>query len=167
MQFSNNLVTELIIPTGTPFAPGFDVIGIGAAAPPELQAQGFTVGMIIYNSAWNPSLSTPQVKYIFLGTLATAGQGAEFFIGFAVAPNAAANPNNVILNNGLSLETLNRAGQTTTSGMVSQLELVNGNGHPVGIMVESDAAGDGQIFAATDSGTQPPSGSTSAVRLIG
>lgn len=166
MQFSNNLVTELIIPTGTPFAPGFDVIGIGAAAPPELAAAGFTIGMIIYNSAWNPSLSTPQVKYIFLGTLATAGVGAEFFIGFAVAPNAAANPNNVLLNNGLTLETLNRSGVTTASGMVSQLQMDNGNGQGIAVIGETAAGtGNGQVAAQNNGST--PSGTTSHTILIG
>jgi len=75
MQFTNNLVDELIIPAGTPFAPGFDVIGIGAQAPPELQAEGFSVGMIIYNSEWDPTLTTPQVKYMFLGSKVQAGTG--------------------------------------------------------------------------------------------
>jgi hypothetical protein len=166
MQFSNNLVTELIIPTGTPFAPGYDVIGIGAAAPPELAAAGFTIGMIIYNSAWNPSLTTPQVKYIFLGTLAQAGSGAEFFIGFAVAPNAAANPNNVLLNNGLSLETLNRTGVTTASGMVSQLQIDNGNGQGIALIAETVAGtGNGQV-AAQNNGSTPSGGTTHSI-LIG
>jgi len=102
------------------------VIGIGAQAPPELQAEGFSVGMIIYNSEWDPTLTTPQVKYMFLGSKVQAGTGGLFFIGMAVAPNAAANPNNVVLNNGLQIEALNAAGQATTSGMITQVAAFNG-----------------------------------------
>jgi len=104
------------------------------------------------------------VKYMFLGSKVQAGTGGLFFIGMAVAPNAAANPNNVVLNNGLQIEALNAAGQATTSGMITQVAAFNGNGNPVGVMVEDDTTGDGTVFALTNGGSPPTT--TSHVRLI-
>jgi len=40
--------------------------------------------MIIYNSEWDPTLTTPQVKYMFLGSKVQAGTGGLFFIGMAL-----------------------------------------------------------------------------------
>lgn len=95
MQFTNNLTTEIIVPSGTPFLPGNNVIGIGIELPPELAAyepygSGSTVeaALIFYSSVWDPTATTPRVKYQWLGVVTDpAANGAFISIGTAVCNN--------------------------------------------------------------------------------
>lgn len=66
MQFSGNVVSEIVIPNNVPFEPGNDVIGIGFSIPPELQAIGFIAAVIFYNSQYSPTSTLPRVVYQFI-----------------------------------------------------------------------------------------------------
>src|ERR1700744_18970 len=66
MQFSGNVVSEIVIPNNVPFEPGYDVIGIGFAVPEELQANGFNAAIIFYNSQWSSTSTEARVVYQFV-----------------------------------------------------------------------------------------------------
>jgi hypothetical protein len=91
MGWTNTEQTELVAPTGTPFAPGNDVIGFGTQLPPELAAYGVTAAIVIYNDQWDASLTTPCIKFSWIGMSDT-----YLCLGLAITANPSANPVAVI-----------------------------------------------------------------------
>jgi hypothetical protein len=53
MQFPQQLVTEITVPNNVPFAPGYDVIGIGSQVPQPLIDAGYPAAIIFYSSGYS------------------------------------------------------------------------------------------------------------------
>lgn len=71
MQFPQQVVTEITAPNNVTFAPGNNVSGFGVEVPPELSAAGFSNAFVMYTTAWNPSNTTPTIKFWFIAANAT------------------------------------------------------------------------------------------------
>ena len=110
MQFSNNNVTEIVVPAGVPFSPGFDVIGIGTELPPELAAyepigggDPVVAAIVFYSAAYNPNGTTPQVKFFWIGIGSSPSiEASSLNIGVGIVANASVSQVAVI-NSGLSV----------------------------------------------------------------
>jgi len=96
MQFGPDALQELIAPAGVPFTEGFDVIGFGTALPPELASYyPFGVGgnpiraaIIFYNSAWDPTSTTPLIKFHFIAPSSDpALKVAALILGMGICNN--------------------------------------------------------------------------------
>lgn len=87
MGWTNDQATEITAPAGTPFLPGNDVIGFGTELPPELAAFGVTAAIVIYNNGWDAALTTPCVKFTFIGMAAT-----YLCVGLGITANPHVNP---------------------------------------------------------------------------
>ena len=94
MQFSNNNVTEIVAPTGVPFAPGEDVIGFGTDVPPALAAAGIPAAILFFNSGYSPTNTWPSVKYAFIGSFSgvTTGPGGAALGGIVIGMGIVTNP---------------------------------------------------------------------------
>lgn len=112
------MADSVIAPTTATFAPGNDVVGlvVNTALPAELAAwlpfDGATTykvssAQVTYNSAWNPSATTPQIKYTFIA-FASNAFSAGIFWGVALVDNASV---------------------STVAKIVPQFELGAGQGH--------------------------------------
>lgn len=112
------MADSVIAPTTATFAPGNDVVGlvVNTALPAELAAWQPLAGattykvssaQVTYNSAWNPSATTPQIKYTFIA-FASNSFNAGIFWGVAVVDNASV---------------------SATAKIVPQFELGAGQGH--------------------------------------
>lgn len=86
MGWTNDQATELTAPTDVPFQPGFDVIGMGTQLPPELIAFGIHAAIVIYNAAYSPTMTTPAIKFFYLGTFTSASLG-QLQVGMGVCQN--------------------------------------------------------------------------------
>ena len=68
MQFPNQIVTEITAPNNVPFLPGNVVTGFGSIIPAELTAAGFVNAIVFYDSDWNPTNTTPTIKFRFIAS---------------------------------------------------------------------------------------------------
>jgi hypothetical protein len=100
MQFGPDVITELVIPNNVPFLPGNDVIGIGTGIPAELAAYRVNpnspyvqAAMVFYTSAYDPTKTTPQIKYYWIGIVtveayASFVPGSYLCLGTCMVTNA-------------------------------------------------------------------------------
>lgn len=131
MGWTNTDTTELVAPSNVPFEAGNDVIGFGTSLPPELAAykpDGVTpiqAAMVFYNSAWDPTATTPRVKFMFIGVSSNpAGGAAGISIGAGICNNPSVSTVAVV-NGGLTI-----AVETIFSGVGSMTYAFN-NEHDV------------------------------------
>lgn len=68
MQFPNQIVTEVTAPNNVAFQPGNVVTGFGSIIPPELAAAGFVNAIVFYDVDWNPTNTTPTIKFRFIAS---------------------------------------------------------------------------------------------------
>jgi len=163
MQFTNNLVDELIIPAGTPFAPGFDVIA---------SAHRHHRSCKLKASPWHDYLQLrmgPHTHHAtgeihVLGIQVQAGTGGLFFIGMAVRLTLPRTPTMWFSTTRLQIEALNAAGQATTSGMITQVAASTETATLLESWSKTTPQVDGTVFALTNGGSPP--NPTSHVRLI-
>lgn len=83
MDFPQNLVTQISIPNNVPFAPGFDVIGLGTGIPQAMIDAGYSAAIVFYSSGWNPAGTGAQIKYQFI-----ADKAGIIYFGYALVDNA-------------------------------------------------------------------------------
>lgn len=149
MQFPPNPTTELIVPAGVPFAPGFDVIGIGTELPIELTGAGISTAIVFYNSLWNPNSTTPLVKFMFIASsFAPGAQGGGIAIGFGICNNPSASTFANIVS-GLEIVAAN----AYPGHMSVQSSVFNHNDNQIITMGEGNATGDGLIATVNNNGT--------------
>jgi len=152
MQFTNNLITELIIPSGTPFAPGNDVIGIGTELPNELVTSNIKAAIVWYFSNWNPAATTPQVKFMYIGTAIIPGE-AGIAMGFGVVANASVSQVATLMHGFNFLAT-----NSFTGHLAAEMAIYNHNNNIIMQAGEADAAGDGQLATYNDGAYPTQSG---------
>lgn len=155
MQFGPDATTELVIPAGTPFLPGFDVIGIGTALPDELANYspipgGETVkaAIVFYSSAYDSNATVAQVKYYWMGIGSDdANNGSSLCIGIAIVPNASVSEVAVVTS-GFALVPF-------AAGNVMQVSYnaVNHNDNTIVLFGESGVVGNGALDVLNNNGT--------------
>jgi hypothetical protein len=165
MQFPPNPTTEIIVPSGVPFEPGNDVIGIGTLLPPELAAYtpipgGGTVkaAIVFYSSAYNPAGTTPQVKFFWMGIGSDAGVGSTLNIGVGIVNNASVSQVAVI-NSGFSVAPF--IGFPGSGHITMEYVAVNHLDNTIFGIGEFNTGGDGGLTVQTNAGGNagPVSGS--------
>lgn len=67
MGWTNDQTNEIVIPAGTPFLPGNNVIGIGTQLPAELIAYGVQAAIVFYSTDWDPNATVPTIKFGWIG----------------------------------------------------------------------------------------------------
>jgi len=155
MQFGPDATTELVIPAGVPFQPGFDVIGIGTALPPELAAyvpipggDPVKAAIVFYSSAYDPTLATPQVKFFWMGIGSAGTAGSSLSLGTGIVKNASLSQV-AIVNSGYSVVPSNNG-----AGNIAMLYVsVNHNDNNIGEIGERNTTGDGQLVVLNNAGT--------------
>ena len=83
MEFPQQLVTQISVPNNVPFAPGYDVIGIGTGVPQPLIDAGYPAAIIFYSSDYSATFPSPQIKYQFI-----AVKDGIINFGYAMVANA-------------------------------------------------------------------------------
>lgn len=112
MGWTNTDTNELVVPANEPFAAGNDVIGIGTELPPELAAANVNAAAVFYNSHWDPTATTPRVKFMFIGTSSNA-TATVLALGMGICQNPSVNTTAVITQGfAVGMQTLNGVGQT-------------------------------------------------------
>jgi hypothetical protein len=154
MQFPPNPTSEIIIPSGTSFTPGNDVIGIGFQVPAELSAEGINAAMIFYNSEYSPSSTLPRVVYGFFGQTLTADP--EYSVGLVQGFTWQVNPS--ISSPLLVVATLITGMGAPGAPPYTFLEcVVGGQNHNQndtwGISEDNSSAGNPEISMLNDAGT--------------
>lgn len=147
MQFGPNVVDEIVIPNNVPFAPGNNVIGIGTEIPPELVAVGFDAALVFYFSNWDPTSTTPLVKYAFIAPISN-GTGSAVSIGFGICNNPSVSQTPVVVT-GWSIE----AGNEFTGHMTISENTFNHLATAIAEVTEGNTGGDGAIAIANNAGT--------------
>lgn len=82
MGWTNTQPDELTAPSSVPFLPGNDVTGIGSQVPAELAAAGYPNAIVFYASDWNPTNTTPTVKFRFI-----AAHAGNLVVGYGLCAN--------------------------------------------------------------------------------
>jgi len=141
MGWTNEQSTEIVAPAGTPFLPGNDVIGFGTQLPPELSAYGVTAAIVIYNNGWNASLTTPCVKFTWIGMAAT-----YLCMGLGITANPHTNPVAVVTS-GLDIGMF-----TDGTGQIN-VGISNAKDHLIWQMQETIGAGDAEEAGFGDAGS--------------
>lgn len=90
--WSNDLLSELIVPNNVPFLPGNAVTGIGSQVPAELIAAGYPNAIVFYATDWNPAAVTQSVKFRFI-----AASAAGLVIGYGAAANPSVDQTAVVV----------------------------------------------------------------------
>src|SRR6476620_8868731 len=83
LEFPQQLVTQISIPNNVPFAPGYDVIGIGSALPQAMIDAGYVAAIVFYSGAWNPTATQALIKYQFI-----ADKDGVIYFGYGFVENA-------------------------------------------------------------------------------
>lgn len=158
MGWTNNETTEIVAPTGTPFLPGFDVIGMGTELPPELASYApfgtttIQAAIVFYNSAFDATSTTPSVKFHFIAPASSpAGGGLDSIGSLCIGMGICNNPSLstiAVCNGGLLI-----GAQNATAGHMSTLyEFSSHADNDIVEIGEYNAAGAGAILTFDSSG---------------
>lgn len=90
----NISANSIQVPGNLAAQPGNRVFSVSSSLPAELVSAGYTSAIVWYSTDWNPTATTPKIKYLFLGTYPQPGGG--LVLGSCVASNPSVSQTGII-----------------------------------------------------------------------
>lgn len=90
----NIAANSIQVPSNLAAQPGNRVFSVSSNLPSELVTAGYTSAIVWFSDDWDPTSTTPKIKYLFLGTYPSPGGG--LVLGSCVATNPSASQTGIV-----------------------------------------------------------------------